>query len=143
MKHVYLASPYSHIDPAVREYRAVQARRAIMEIAQHGVPIYSPIAHWHQVAVDHKLPTDATFWLVQNDPMVYQASEVWVLVIDGWQQSKGLEHEVEQAKRLGLRVRHVEFVSIPETCSHWKCKYENVSGKPFKGVVEGEVADEA
>lgn len=118
--YIYLASPYSHDDPAIRHERYYQAHKAILLIADQRVPVYSPIVHWHTAAVEAKLPTDHEFWKVQNDSMMYQCGEIWILTIDGWRQSKGVEYEINFATTHGIKVRHVSFESIVETVDLFK-----------------------
>jgi len=42
---IYLASPFSHPDPAVREQRFEAACRAAADLIRQGKSIFSPIAH--------------------------------------------------------------------------------------------------
>ena len=58
---IYLASPYSHPDPAVRERRFRAACSAAAFLLQAGHAVFSPIAHGHVLA-EHGLPTDWSFW---------------------------------------------------------------------------------
>ncbi len=54
---IYLASPYSHPDAVVREYRfraACQAAASVMRSGQH---VFSPIAHSHAIA-EYGVATD-------------------------------------------------------------------------------------
>jgi hypothetical protein len=58
---VYLASPYSHPDPAVREQRFHAACRATAALLRAGCVVFSPIVHSHAL-VAHGVPTDWAFW---------------------------------------------------------------------------------
>lgn len=104
---VYLASPYSHDSKDVREVRYRRTLEAILEIAKLDIPIYSPIVHWHPLATVAQLPSNFEFWQKQNDPMVTACSEVWVYSLDGWRQSRGIDHEMRLAVSLALRVRYL------------------------------------
>lgn len=46
---IYLASPYSHPDPAVEELRFEAACEAACKLMQQGHHVFSPIAHTHPV----------------------------------------------------------------------------------------------
>lgn len=120
MSFIYLASPYSHYDFNVRHERYVQVMEAVLEISRHGVSVYSPIVHWHNIAVEKSLPTDAEFWRTQNEPLIKASDELWVLCVEGWRQSKGIEMEKGYATYLGKRYRHLTFASLGETCSIYK-----------------------
>ena len=45
---IYLASPYSHPDPSVREQRFQNACRIAAELMRSGRIVYSPVAHSHR-----------------------------------------------------------------------------------------------
>jgi hypothetical protein len=66
--YVYLGQPYSHPDPDVRSGRYHHAIRFVRErlIRQSSLTIYSPIIHYHAVALAGDLPTDADFWFNHN-----------------------------------------------------------------------------
>lgn len=120
MTFVYLASPYSHTDFNIRHQRHAQVASAVLEISRHLVPVYSPIVHWHAIAVEHSLPFDAEFWRTQNEPLIKSCDELWVLCIDGWRQSKGIGIELDFAHQCKKRTRYMTFASLGETCAIWK-----------------------
>lgn len=53
---IYLASPYSHADPAVQRHRYKEAQRATAEMMIEGRVVFSPIAHSHPIAERFDLP---------------------------------------------------------------------------------------
>ena len=59
---IYLAGPYTHPDPAVREARFQAACCQAAEMLRCGVPVFSPIAYSHALAA-HDLPLDWAFWV--------------------------------------------------------------------------------
>ena len=58
---IYLASPYSHPDPAVRKERFHAACQARAELIRAGWIVFSPIVHSHPL-VEHGVPTTWDFW---------------------------------------------------------------------------------
>lgn len=104
---VYLASPYTHDDPAVvvQRYRVTRAATAAMLRA--GVHVYSPIVHCHALAVAHDLPTDAAFWGAYNRAMLGRCDVLAVLTLDGHDTSRGVAGEVAYAREHGLMVLEV------------------------------------
>lgn len=104
---IYLASPYSHPDPAVREERYQKALACVAEFARRKVAVYSPIVHWHEAAKSFELPTDAEFWDVQNTAMLNLSDKVVLLVLDGWQQSAGIEREFRLARELSIPIEYI------------------------------------
>lgn len=101
----FVASPYSDPDAAVREqrYRAAVAFCAFAAAAR--MRVYSPIVHWHEAAKLGGLPTDAEFWLWLNREDLARSAGVIVLALPGWQASRGVAGELEQAARLAMNVQ--------------------------------------
>lgn len=106
MSFIYLASPYSHADPAIREARYRAAVKYVAKLSRAGVTVYSPVVHYHCVAADHKLPTDAAFWRRHNGRMLFAAHELRILRLDGWRESKGVAQELEWARGIEIPVTY-------------------------------------
>lgn len=91
----YLASPYSHRSPAIRRMRYLAALTATKELMLAGKIVYSPIVHWHMQVVLYDMPYDHLTWKKQNDAMMNVCSELLLLQIDGWKESRGVRDEVD------------------------------------------------
>jgi hypothetical protein len=102
---IYLASPYSHDDAAVRERRFHDVCAAAAALMARGILIFSPIAHTHPIALAGALPTDWEFWKRYDMVMLDASAELWVLMLDGWDRSKGVKGEIEIMRGLGRPVR--------------------------------------
>jgi nucleoside 2-deoxyribosyltransferase len=107
---IYLASPYSHSDPAVREQRFRAVCQAAARLMRNGEIVFSPIAHGHPIAL-HGLPNDWRFWEWHDREQLLRCDELVVLTIDGWRESEGVQAEIRIAAELGKPVRYLE----PET----------------------------
>lgn len=110
MSLVYLASPYSHPDPAVREQRYKVACRVAGDLMKKGKRIFAPIPHSHAIEQsfsDGKVEGHV-FWLDQDFAILRHASELLVVRMDGWEQSKGVTAEVEFAGQLGIPVSYID-----------------------------------
>lgn len=101
----YVASPYSHPDPAMREERYRTAVTFVAWAAAERMLIYSPIVHWHVAARTRSLPTDADFWAWINQSDQEHSDGVMVLAIPGWRQSTGVQEELLFAARWSQTVR--------------------------------------
>jgi len=104
---IYLASPYSHPCPVVRHARFAAVCRQAAEMLRCGIPVFSPIAHSHAIAA-HDLPLDWAFWHRFDRPFIEICSEMWVLTLDGWQESRGVQAEIALARELEKPVVLVE-----------------------------------
>lgn len=113
MSFVYLASPYSHKDPGVRALRYREALRCTAWLLRQQIWVYSPIVHSHEVGRIHELPFEYEFWHAYNSAMILAAKEIWVLTIQGWRSSRGIEAEIEFAKKENFVVQEIK----PQPCS--------------------------
>lgn len=103
-KLIYLASPYSHPDPMVKEMRYEQALQATVELMKQGHVIFSPIVHSHPVAVLHDFPGNWEFWKTIDEVFISKSDELWVLMLDGWKESIGVNAEIQIAQAQGKPV---------------------------------------
>lgn len=105
---IYLASPYTHIQPEVREERY----QLTMAAVAHHLPrerhaIFSPIVYCHEMAKQFNLPTDFLFWETFNFRMLSQCACLWVLQLPGWEESAGVQGEINFAKQLGMTIQYL------------------------------------
>ena len=105
---IYLATAYSHSDPAVMEQRFDLACRIAGRLMARGEIVFSPIAHTHPIAVRCELPRGWQFWHQYDREMISRASRVLVVKNDGWQTSIGVAEEIKIAKSLGIPVEYME-----------------------------------
>lgn len=99
--YVFLASPYTHPLREERERRFHAAERACVHYLAKGTAIYSPIVHWHNIALQQELPYDYLAWQKVNDPLIENCRAFYILEIDGWLKSLGVQHEIEVALASG------------------------------------------
>lgn len=107
MKLVYLASPYSHPDPAIEDTRYAQVSDYVARHLVSNYFIYSPIAYWHPIARSFGLAGDAGTFKAINDLTMSKADEIWVYMIDGWNKSSGVKMEITYAKRNNKPLRYI------------------------------------
>jgi hypothetical protein len=104
---IYLASPYSHPDPAVRQKRFDAACRAAAALLRVGIPVFSPIAHSHPIA-QHGVPGTWAFWQRIDRQYLRHCRAVVVLRLPGWDMSVGVQAEVELARQWGIPVIEID-----------------------------------
>ena len=114
-----MASPYSHPDPAVREQRFRAACQAAVALLHAGRVVFSPIAHSHPLA-QHGLPGNWQFWERYDRAFLERCDEVVVLMLDGWQESVGVQAEIRIARELGKPVRYLapDLAPVAPTFAH-------------------------
>lgn len=105
--YIYLASPYTGSD-GLKEYRFRAALDACARLMLAGKVVYSPIAHSHMI---EKLAMGVVqthhFWMEQCFPMLATASEMYVLQIEGWNRSNGIQLEMEFARERGIPISFI------------------------------------
>jgi hypothetical protein len=104
---IYLCSPYSDPNPAVREQRFQAACAVTAGLLRDGQMVYSPVVHGHPL-VRYGLSTDWSFWERHDRLHLERCDEVVVLMLDGWRVSVGLQAELRHASVLGKPVRYLE-----------------------------------
>lgn len=104
---IYLASPYSHEDTAIRDERFNIVCRVAARLMAQGHLIFSPIAHTHPIAMAGELPTGWDFWQKYDHAHLDAAAQVWVLRIDGWDRSTGVKAEIDYAMSKGKPVAYI------------------------------------
>jgi len=106
--YIYLASPYSHKDKEMLQLRYEQVRSAVAFLFHLEVAVFSPIVHCHDLTKQCDLPKDAKFWEFYTEAMLQGARELWLLLLDGWKESKGMQGERDIAIEIGIPYRQVK-----------------------------------
>lgn len=104
---IYLASPYSHKDPVIVKTRFLLVEQATAILINAGHFVWSPIVHCHEMAAKYAMPTDAEFWKAYNFDFIRRSEAMFVLDIEGWQESKGVMMELKLAADMMLPVSFV------------------------------------
>jgi len=96
---LYLASPYAHKTARMRNLRAKAAARVTGHLLKHGICVFSPIVHNHQLKLSGVLKE----W-THGDYIAYDmsftevASGILVCRLPGWKASKGVSQEIANFK---------------------------------------------
>ena len=56
------------------------------------------------------MPGDWEFWKNFCESFLYKSDELWVYMIDGWDQSTGVKGEIDLAKNLNIPIRYIEVI---------------------------------
>lgn len=105
---IYLASPYSSPSSSERHLRFKLVEQCTAGLMSKGVAVFSPIVHCHELANVYKLPTDAAYWEAYNMQFLRKADALYVLKIEGWDESLGVAQEIGVAKALHLPIHYVD-----------------------------------
>lgn len=120
---IYLASPYSHPDPDIRRGRAQIAAAVAAELTKRGHQVYSPIAYSTFLCRQYGIsdgcdgidgPNSHEYWLEHGLAMLRGAEQMWVLKLEGWEDSSGIAREMGEASKIGMQVQYIEFGDLPK-----------------------------
>lgn len=107
-KMIYLASPYSHSDETIRQYRYEAALAYTAEQLRSGFIVFSPIVYGHQFDKRFSIGQDFESWAAINYWMLGACDEIHILAIDGWDTSKGVAEEIRYANHHEITIRMVQ-----------------------------------
>lgn len=107
---IYLATPYSHKDKKVRLARFNAVNKKAGELMLQGYVVFSPISHSHPIALtmESDKVCNLDFWMLQDLPFLDWADELWVLQLDGWDMSKGVNAEIKKMQGIEKPVRFIK-----------------------------------
>jgi nucleoside 2-deoxyribosyltransferase len=110
MKLWYLGSPYSRYRYGPEAaYERISHQAAVL--LREGVNAFSPIAHSHSLATHGGLdPVDHDYWMAKDRPYMEKCDGLIVCEMEGWQESRGLAHEIEFFSSAGKPVIHMTFM---------------------------------
>lgn len=94
---IYLASPFSHPQLEVQHGRYEQVLEATAFLIRNHYVVYSPIVHNYHIASKFNLPGDFDFWKAYDLEMINRSDQVYVLTLDGWISSVGVQSEIKYA----------------------------------------------
>lgn len=116
-KNIYLALPYSHNDPQVREARYRTATSVAAYLMNQGATVFSPITYGHQIC-QYGIDTSFKRWAELDYPMISWADEFWLLELDGHDISFGVQEELKQAMLVGTKIVRISQQDISNFLSH-------------------------
>lgn len=104
---IYLACPYSHERLTTRIDRFYEANDYAAQLMKQGHIVFSPISHSHPIAIQCDLPGDFGFWEEFDRSFIEWCDQLFVVRLDGWKESIGVQAEIKIAKELGKKVMYI------------------------------------
>jgi hypothetical protein len=116
---LYLAAPYSHSDEEVRLLRYHTITAAAARLISDGFVVFSPITMTHpidQILADQGSTLGSDYWVDFDESFMHFCSEIVVLKLDGWQDSRGVQREIAFFKAHGRPIRYLEPREVSVDC---------------------------
>jgi hypothetical protein len=107
MKVVYLAGPYTHDDPMVREHRYHVLLKAEAYLLRKGLAVISPINMCHELGKIYGFQYGYDFWQSRDRTLITKCEEVIVITEPGWKESVGVTDEIFWANECNIPVSYI------------------------------------
>ncbi len=123
--YIYLASPYTALcvdgtyDDILMQERYTAVTECFQKLVAAGLTVYCPITMSHHIDCMHRnlhgnrMPP--AFWYEFDKPFIQYASQLFVLKLPGWEDSKGLQAEIKTAAGRNLTTVYLEHIPTHET----------------------------
>ena len=110
----YLASPYSHPDPEIRERRFKEICKIASVLIMGGNVLFCPISMSHPIQEYGHTKSTWEFWEAIDTKFLELSDELLVITMDGWEESIGVQAEIKIARDLGLPIRYLDPKTLEE-----------------------------
>ena len=106
-KLYYLAAPYAHPDPLVKRWRLKTVNLTAGRLMQKGQWVFSPLTH-NALLDQYGVFGDWSTWGDYDLEMVARCDALLVLKLPGWEESKGVQGEIKQARKLEKEILYLD-----------------------------------
>jgi hypothetical protein len=106
---IFLSFPYSDPNPLVIRQRVSLAEKIAASMIKSGMPIISPVLHWHHLLQRFDIPTTYEYWERYCYDMLKMSDILFILMMDGWDNSAGIQGEIRDANKLGIKIMYHEI----------------------------------
>lgn len=110
-KLIYIASPYNHTDSEVVKNNFEFVTKFSADLCSKGLVAFSPITYGHTLLEYQSMPTDWEFWKNFCLSFLKHSDELWVLMMPGWDKSRGVTEEILYAKENNI---YINYITINE-----------------------------
>ena len=110
MLDIFVISPYTHENRWVVIERVLEADLYVAELVRQGKVVYSTVSAMDHVTRLCALPNDWEYWKHHCEQMIASTYEVHVLCLEGWEESEGVQAEIEIAKMFNKKIQYIKKV---------------------------------
>ena len=107
-KLIYIAAPYQHDNMRIRNARVGMASTYAAYLVDQGEPVFSPLSHSAEIEFYRNTFEIPNRWYDIDLQILKVCTEMHVLKLGGWKESKGVRYELEQAKSQDIPVYMIE-----------------------------------
>lgn len=132
---LYIAQPYTHMDPAVMDLRAACGKQALAWMIRHGIPSFAPVPHTHdatkyaEIYLGDGRHGDHEYWMVMDKTVLARACNVMaMLALPGWRESRGLAEERDYCLEHNIAIVNVPWDDREYANGRVKFQQQTISG---------------
>ena len=107
---VYVACPYAHRDPFIRNWRAEVASWYAADLLSNGVTPFSPLSH--SVAIKRYVALPGKDWVEFDLQYLRLCVEMHVLELPDWDLSYGVAKEVDAANAVRIPLKYIPYTAL-------------------------------
>lgn len=107
-KIAYLACPFAHKDKDIMKLRLDIVTKVSAKLHEEGRFVFSPLTH-NNPLIDLGVEQSWEKWQSFDLSMLMKCDALYVLKLEGWQESKGVQHEIKTALTYGLPILELEY----------------------------------
>ncbi len=114
LKLIYIASPYSHKDKAIENYRYKEITRIAAKLhKRYDHAFILPITQSYQVNTwEPSLGGSFSKWRDRDLLFISKSDEVWVVMLEGWQESIGVKAEIAFATENLIPIQFIDAETL-------------------------------
>lgn len=106
-KIIYLACPYTHKEKSIRSARSTVATIISACLIKNKIYNISPLTLQIPLEDNFNFPHTWDYWKRFDELLISRSDEVWVITIEGWEESVGVQEEIEMAKEFSKKIVYV------------------------------------
>lgn len=104
----YLACPYTDPNPKIMQLRYAVNAQVAADLFKEGIMVFAASMHNAFIEEIANLKDRFSTWQAFNHLMIERSDRVLVVTLDGWEQSKGVQDQIQYAKKLNKNVELIE-----------------------------------
>lgn len=104
---IYVSCAFGQDDQSVRELRIDLVSRFCAQKMREGVIVFCPLIHNYHI-LKYGLPVGWDYWEKFNKELLQRCDRIYVLKLEGWEKSIGIQAEITIARSLNIPIEYQE-----------------------------------
>ncbi len=110
---IFVAAPYGNPDLMVVEVRVFQIMEYCGKLLEKGESCISAVIFGHPIIkLNKNVRVDWKGWKALCSTLIVASTELHVLMLNGWENSIGVQEEIKLAESLGIKIIYIKEENI-------------------------------